>query len=243
VKTLTKNLDTTVDEILEDLSEYFAGIGNDLDLSTLKNGDKIVYLAGKIFETEYAAQDIVVDSDPKGKASEFTSAGDGKIKGAYRNVSGGNGAIWWRTPEDLSVVQEALSGEWSSWEIRKDGLFDVKNKEINANVSYNGSFGELEIALIYADGILRDPPWDSESSGYFMELSLEDEDEAEEKLEEEGEIIGYSTDDNPYLAAIITRKPDSFEVGYWVLPDNCYMMTDIWKEVQKLWTWLQEELM
>ena len=36
-----------------------------------------------------------------------------------------------------------------------------------------------------------------------MELSLEDEDEAEEKLEEESEIIGYSTGDNPYIAAII----------------------------------------
>lgn len=242
MKKLTQELDTTVDEILEGLSEYFVSIGDGLDLSALGTGDKIVYIAGKIFETEYAAQDIVVDSDPKGKASEFPSAGDGKIKGAYRNVSGGNGAIWWRIPEDLSAVQEALCGEWSSWEIRKDGLFEVKNKEIKANVSYEGSFGELEIALIYPDGILRDPPWDAESSAFFMELSLEDEDEAEEKLEEDSEIIGYSTGDNPYLAAIITRKADSFEVGYWVLPDNCYMMTDIWKEVEQLWVWLKEEL-
>jgi len=75
-----------------------------------------------------------------------------------------------------------------------------------------------------------------------MELSLEDEDEAEEMLEEEGEIIGYSTGDNPYLAAIITRKPKCFQVDYWVLPDNCYMMTDIWKEVEELWAWLKEEL-
>lgn len=242
MKKLTHNLDATIDIILEGLSDYFVSIGDDLDLSTLANEGRIVYLAGKIFETEYVAQDIVVDSDPKGKAREFTSADDGRIKGAFRNVSGGNGAIWWRTPEDLSAVQEALNSEWSSWEIRKDALFEVKKKEIRANVSYEGSFGELEIALIYPDGILRDPPWDSKSSDYFMELSLEDEDQAEEMLEEESEIIGYSTGDNPYLAAIITRKPECFEVDYWVLPDNCYMMTDIWKEVEKLWAWLKEEL-
>ena len=242
MKTLVKELANPIDEILYELSEYAVGIGDDLDLGTLEPGDKVVYLAGKIFETEYVTQDIVVDSDPKGKASEFASAGDGKIKGAYRNVSGGNGAIWWRIPEDMANVEEALNGEWSSWEIKKDGLFEVKNQQIKANVSYEGSFGELEIALIYPDGILRDPPWDSESSGFFMELSLEDEDEAEEKLEEESDIIGYSTGDNPYLAAIITRKVDCFEVGYWVLPDNCYMMTDIWKEVEGLWAWIKEEL-
>ena len=242
IKTLTKELATPVDEILEGLSEYYVSIGHDLDLSKLVSGDKIIYLAGKIFETEYVPQDVIVDSDPKGKASEFASAGDGKIKGAYRNVSGGNGAIWWRIPKDLSSVQEALNEEWSSWEIRKNDLFEVKNKEIKANVSYEGSFGEREIALVYPDGILRDPPRDSESSAFFMGLSLEDNDEAEEKLEEESEIIGYSTGDNPYLAAIITRKADSFEVGYWVLPDNCYMTTDILKEVKKLWAWLKEEL-
>lgn len=238
----TQSLDASIDEILEGLSDYFVSIGSDLDISTLENESKIVYLAGKIFETEYVAQDIIVNADPKGKACEFASADNGRIKGAYRNVSGGNGAIWWRTPEDLPAIQEALNGEWSSWEIRKDALFEVKQKEIEANVSYEGTFGEQEIALIYPDGILRDPPWDSESSSFFMELSLEDEDEAEEKLEEEGEIIGYSAGDNPYLAAIITRKPECYEVEYWVLPDNCYMMTDIWKEVEKLWVWLKEEL-
>jgi hypothetical protein len=120
MKTLTKELTAPVDEILEELSEYFVGIGDDLELSSLKPGDKIVYLAGKIFETEYVTQDIKVDSDPKGKASEFLDAGGGKIKGAYRNVSGGNGAIWWRIPEDFPAFQAALNEEWSSWEIRKD---------------------------------------------------------------------------------------------------------------------------
>lgn len=242
MKRLTQKLGVPIDGILESLSDYFVSIGDDLDLSSLENGSKIVYLAGKIFETECVAQDIVVDSDPKGKANEFTSAGDGKIKGAYRNVSGGNGALWWRIPEDLSAAQEALTGEWGSWEVKRGDLFEVKNKEIQANISYEGSFGELEIALIYPDGVLRDPPWDSESSEFFMKLSLEDEDEAEEKLEEESEIIGYSTGDNPYLAAIITRKPDSFDVAYWALPDNCYMMTEILEEVEQLWAWLKEEL-
>jgi len=242
MKTLTKELATQIDEILEELSEYFVGIGHDLDLGTLKPGDKIVYLAGKIFETEYVDQDVVVDSDPKGKASEFQSAGDGRIKGAYRNVSGGNGAIWWRIPEDLPAVQEALNAEWTAWEIKKDGLFEVTKKEIKANVAYEGTFGDLEIALIYPDGILRSPPWDSESSDFFMKLSLEDKDDAEEKLEEESEIIGYSTGDNPYLAAMITRKVDSLEVAYWVLPDNCYFDSDIRKEVDKLWAWLKKEL-
>ena len=203
---------------------------------------KIIYLAQIIIETEYVEQDIVVDADPKNKAIEFSSAGDGKIKGAYRNVSGANGAIWWRTPEELSVVQEALKEDWSRWEVKKDDLFEVKGKEINANISYEGNFGGLEIALIYPEGVLRDPPWDSEASEYFMELSLEDEDEAEEKLEEESEIIGYTTGDNPYLAAIITKALDKVEVDYWVLPDNCYMMSDIWEEVEKLWSWLKREL-
>lgn len=94
----------------------------------------------------------------------------------------------------------------------------------------------MDIALIYPDEVLRDPPWDSESSQQFMELSLEDEDEAEEKLEEESQIIGYSTGDNPYMAAKITKTEDTVEVDYWVLPDNCYMMSDIWEEVEKLWS-------
>jgi len=242
MKRLIYKSEAQIDEILEELSDYFVGIGEEIDLSTLENGGKIVYLAGKIFETEYVAQDIVVDSDPKNKASEFVSAGDGKIKGAYRNVSGANGAIWWRIPQELSAVREALSEEWSRWEVKEDGLFEVKGKEIKANISYEGTFGEMEIALIYPDGILRDPPWDPETSEYFMKLSLDDEDEAEEKLEQESDIIGYTTGDNPYLAAIITKTCESIEVDYWVLPDNSYMMSDIWEEVEKLWPWLKKEL-
>ena len=242
MKHLTCKSESKIDEILEEISDYFVGIGEEVELSSLQNGSKIIYLAGKIFETEYVEQDIIVGADPKNKSSEFISAGEGKIKGAYRNVSGANGAFWWHTPQDLSAVQEALKEEWSSWEVKKDDLFEVKGKEIKANISYEGTFGEMEIALIYPDGVLRDPPWDSESSEQFMELSLEDEDEAEEKLEEESEIIGYSTGDNPYIAAIITKTEATVEVDYWVLPDNCYMMTDIWEEVEKLWSWLKNEL-
>lgn len=242
MKHLTCKSESKIDEILEEISDYFVGIGEEVELSSLQNGSKIIYLAGKIFETEYVEQDIIVDADPKNKSSEFISAGEGKIKGAYRNVSGANGAIWWHTPQDLSAVQEALKEDWSRWEVKKDDLFEVKGKEIKANISYEGTFGEMEIALIYPDGVLRDPPWDSELSEQFMELSLEDEDEAEEKLEEESEIIGYSTGDNPYIAAIITKTEDTVEVDYWVLPDNCYMMSDIWEEVEKLWSWLKKEL-
>ena len=242
MKHLSYKTESQIDEILEKISENFVGIGEEVDLGTLQKGDGIVYLAGKIFETECVAQDIIVEADPKNKASEFASAGDGKIKGAYRNVSGANGAIWWKTPQDFSAIKEALKEEWSNWEIKFDDLFEVKGKEIKANVSYEGTFGEMEIALIYPDGVLRDPPWDSDESEHFMELSLEDEEEAEEKLEEESDIIGYTTGDCPYLATIITKTSESIEVDYWVLPDSCYRMSDIRVEVDKLWSWLKKEL-
>ena len=70
---------------------------------------KPIYLAGKIFETEYVEQDIIVDADPKNKSSEFISAGKGKIK-APTEMYPGEMVQFGGIHLDLSV-QEALKEE------------------------------------------------------------------------------------------------------------------------------------
>lgn len=236
----TYPLDTPINEILADQSDYSVGIEHQFDKSLFEPGSTLVYIVGKIFETEYVEQSVCVNSDLTGAAEGYVSDGEGRLRGALRNISGGNGAVWWLLPKDAKSFEDAVANDWDYWDISLDNSFDVKRACVKANVSYDGTFGDIEIALFSQDGKLVDQPIDMNSGDPLMELSLDDEEEAEEELEENSTIIGYTTGDNPYLACAIRKTVEALEVETWTLPDDCCYMSDIRPHVASLWEMLRK---
>ena len=102
----TYPLDTPITEILADQSEYSVEIEHQIDTSSFQLGSTIVYIVGKIFETEYVEQSVCINSDPTGAAAGYESDGEGRLRGALRNISGGNGSVWWL--QKYKELQELL---------------------------------------------------------------------------------------------------------------------------------------
>jgi hypothetical protein len=60
----TYPLDTPINEILADQSEYSVGIEHQIGTSMFEPGSTLVYIVGKVFETEYVEQSVCVNSIP-----------------------------------------------------------------------------------------------------------------------------------------------------------------------------------
>ena len=236
----TYPLDTPINEILAGQSEYSVEIEHQIDTSSFQPGSTIVYIVGKIFETEYVEQSVCINSDPTGAAAGYVSDGEGRLRGALRNISGGNGSVWWLLPKDAKNFEDAVANEWDLWDISFEDSFDSKRSCIKANVAYDGAFGDIEIALFNQDGKIVDQPIDMNSGDPLMELSLDDEEEAEEELEENSTIAGYTTGDNPFLACVIRKTSEALEVETWTLPDDCCYMSEIRPHVDSLWEMLKK---